>query len=337
MKGGDKTQRLEKLSDEEPTTGEGAEREVTPVMTPVTSETEATQGDGRSKKRRKVDVTPQEQKKEKPRKFEMRVSLKDVDAADPDELLARQLQLEEEEKLELERAKAESQNEGRKSRAMEGVETGSQAGSMASRKRRAATVAQQNIRAMADDDDSEGAIARLSVTKDLFGDQFSPESSGMYESTSGGSNIDPNVSASSKMTSRGRDVFKRPPQMFRGRSDRRSDASVKVSSHNTYQGSTPTTGFVPRLDRKLFDELENQLASPLTSTELGMPIAESVLHSKISDKLTEANEEACAKIGRTQLEMPSHLGDGLFQFWVTRAHVSPNNQMPINAAPKGQD
>ena len=94
-------------------------------------------------------------------------------------------------------------------------------------------------------------------------------------------------------------MFKKPPQMGRGRSDRRSDTSAKVSYHNTYQGSTPTTGFVARLDRRLFEELEDELASPLTSTELGMPIAESILHSKISDKLTEANEEARAKIGRT--------------------------------------
>ena len=38
-------------------------------------------------------------KKEKPRKYEMRINLKDVDTTDPDELLAQQLQLEEEENL----------------------------------------------------------------------------------------------------------------------------------------------------------------------------------------------------------------------------------------------
>ena len=141
MRGGDRVQRAEKLSDDEPSAVEGAEREVTPVMTPVTSETEATQADERSKKRRKVDDTPQEKRKDKPRKFEMRIHLSDVNATDPDELLAQQLQLEEEEKLELERARAESREESKKSKAMEGVETGSQSGSATSRKRRAAAVA----------------------------------------------------------------------------------------------------------------------------------------------------------------------------------------------------
>ena len=121
-----------------------------------------------------MDDTPQEKTKDKPRKFEMRVNLSNVSATDPDELLAQQLQLEEEERVELEAARAESREESKKSKAMEGVETGSQSGSAISRKRRAAAVAQRNIRAMADDDDSERSIARLSVTKDLFGDQFSP-------------------------------------------------------------------------------------------------------------------------------------------------------------------
>ena len=60
---------------------------------------------------------------------------------------------------------------------------------------------------------------------------------------------------------------------------------------------------------------------------------ESIIHSKISDKLTEAFEEASAKIGRTHLLMPRHLEDGLFQLKMTKAHVFQNNQMSTNAAP----
>ena len=60
-------------------------------------------------------------KKEKPRKYEMRINLKDVDTTDPDELLAQQLQLEEEENL-VGKGESRKSKEKKKSKAIEGVD-----------------------------------------------------------------------------------------------------------------------------------------------------------------------------------------------------------------------
>ena len=322
---------------------EGTEKELTPYVTPIASETDVATPEVEvlesAKKKRRLGQSPagKSAQKQKPPKqvkpktpFKLKIKMTPSQSTvESDELLARQLQ---------ERGSEEEEDFVTEFVPIPDADAQSTAGSTAGRKRRAATKASQQIRHQAEDEGSD-ATARESVTRDLFSERprHSSLSSGVsaLQTAPSASQIEQNLTSSTGMgdtSAAGLIAFRKPVAKPRSKI-KKMEPLVSTSCHNTYQNATPSIGFMPRLDKKLFEQLTELLAAPLTDVETGIPMAETILHGAISEQLTAADQQARGNLGRTTVDIPTHLGDGLFQFTVTRAHISTQNLMPSQPTP----
>ena len=82
---------------------------------------------------------------------------------------------------------------------------------------------------------------------------------------------------------------------------------------------------MPSSDSEMFALIESTLAMPLSALEDGSEIAPSTLHPTIDECLQAAERAVQRKLSRATVELPVHLGVGVFKFQVTTAHLHEGN------------
>ena len=120
------------------------------------------------------------------------------------------------------------------------------------------------------------------------------------------------------------------PQHFE-RPKMRSGCKVKTSSSEQYSGGTPSTGLVASFDFELYAMVESTLAVPLSTTVAGTELPVTSLHQTLDECLRTSERAIQRKMAHAVVELPAHLGDGVFKFRVTAAHTNCNN--PLQARP----
>ena len=119
----------------------------------------------------------------------------------------------------------------------------------------------------------------------------------------------------------------------RERREQRNTCRVKTSTSESYSGGTPTTGLMPSSDSEMFALIESTLAMPLSALEDGSEIAPSTLHPTIDECLQAAERAVQRKLSRATVELPVHLGVGVFKFQVTTAHLHEGNTYASKPTP----
>ena len=100
---------------------------------------------------------------------------------------------------------------------------------------------------------------------------------------------------------------------------------MKTSPSESYSGGNPTTGLVPSSDQQMFVVIESTRAMPLSAMEEGCEIPQFTLHPMMDECLQAAERAVQRKLSRATVELPVHLGVGIFKFQVTTAHLYESN------------